>query len=101
MYGEVTWVLVSSGTQVQPQVILDPDYLPDYPSVSILPHIRITFQFLFPFRRQTRLLLFNGVLFAQEILKELILLFMDYVFYYVALRLENVESIWFKVKNSK
>ena len=29
-----TWVLVSSGTQVQPQVILDPDYLPDYLSVS-------------------------------------------------------------------
>ena len=27
-------VLVSSGTQVQPQVILDPDYLPDYLSVS-------------------------------------------------------------------
>ena len=25
---------VSSGTQVQPQVILDPDYLPDYLSVS-------------------------------------------------------------------
>ena len=31
---EVAWVLVSSGTQVQPQVILDPDYLPDYLSVS-------------------------------------------------------------------
>ena len=27
-------VLVSSGTQVQPQVILDPDYLPDYLFVS-------------------------------------------------------------------
>ena len=34
MYAEVAWVLLSSGTQVQPQVILDPDYLPDYPSVS-------------------------------------------------------------------
>ena len=34
MYSEVAWVLVSSGTQVQPQVILDPDYLPDYLSVS-------------------------------------------------------------------
>ena len=33
MYTEVGWVLVSSGTQVQPQVILDPDYLPDYLSV--------------------------------------------------------------------
>ena len=31
---EIAWVLVSSGTQVQPQIILDPDYLPDYLSVS-------------------------------------------------------------------
>ena len=30
MYAEIAWVLVSSGTQAQPQVILDPDYLPDY-----------------------------------------------------------------------
>ena len=28
MYSEVTWVLVSSGTQVQPQIILKPGYLP-------------------------------------------------------------------------
>ena len=34
MYAEVAWVLVSSGTQVQPQIILDPDYLPDYLFVS-------------------------------------------------------------------
>ena len=34
MYADVAWVLVSSGTQVQPQVILNPDYLPDYLSVS-------------------------------------------------------------------
>ena len=34
MYAEVAWVLVSSGTQVQPQIIPDPDYLPDYLSVS-------------------------------------------------------------------
>ena len=34
MYAEVAWVLVSSGTQVQPQIILDPDYLLDYLSVS-------------------------------------------------------------------
>ena len=34
MYAEVAWVLVSSGTQVQLQVILDPDYLSDYLSVS-------------------------------------------------------------------
>ena len=31
---EVAWVLVSSGTQIQPQIILDPDYLPDYLSIS-------------------------------------------------------------------
>ena len=34
MYAEVAWVLVSSGTQVQSQVILDPDYLSDCLSVS-------------------------------------------------------------------
>ena len=34
MYAEVAWVLASSGTQVQPQIILDPDYLPDYLSLS-------------------------------------------------------------------
>ena len=33
MYAEVAWVVVSSRTQVQPQILLDPDYLPDYPSV--------------------------------------------------------------------
>ena len=33
MDSEVAWVLVPSGTQVQPQIILDPDYLPDYLSV--------------------------------------------------------------------
>ena len=30
MYAEVAWVLLSSETQVQLQVILDPDYFPDY-----------------------------------------------------------------------
>ena len=34
MYSQVAWVLVSLGTQVQPQIILEPDYLPDYLSVS-------------------------------------------------------------------
>ena len=34
MYAEVAWVLASSGTQVQPQIILDPDYLPDYHFIS-------------------------------------------------------------------
>ena len=31
---EVAWTLVSIETQVRPQIILDPDYLPDYLSVS-------------------------------------------------------------------
>ena len=30
MFAEVAWVLVSSGTQLQPQIILDPNYPPDY-----------------------------------------------------------------------
>ena len=34
MNSEVAWILVSSRTQVQQQIILDPDYLPDYLSVS-------------------------------------------------------------------
>ena len=34
MYSEATWVLVSFGTRVQPQMVLDPVYLPDYLSVS-------------------------------------------------------------------
>ena len=34
MYSEVAWGLASLGSQVQPQVILDPDYLPEYLSVS-------------------------------------------------------------------
>ena len=34
MYAEVAWVLVSSETQVQLQIILDPDHLPDYLYVS-------------------------------------------------------------------
>ena len=34
IYAEVAWVLLSLGTQVQPQIILDPDYLPDYLYVS-------------------------------------------------------------------
>ena len=31
---EVAWVLLPPGAQVQPQIILDSDYLPDYLSVS-------------------------------------------------------------------
>ena len=34
MYVEVVWVLVSSRTQVQLQILLDPHYIPDYLSVS-------------------------------------------------------------------
>ena len=34
MYAEVAWALESLGTQVQPQIIPDPGYLPDYLSVS-------------------------------------------------------------------
>ena len=34
MYVEASWALVSLETHVQPQVIVDPDYLPDYLSVS-------------------------------------------------------------------
>ena len=34
IYAEVAWLLVSSGTQVQPQIILNADYLLDYPSNS-------------------------------------------------------------------
>ena len=34
MNSEVDWVLVSSEIQVLPQIILDPDYLPDYLSNS-------------------------------------------------------------------
>ena len=43
----------------------------------------------FHFRGGTRLFLFNGIVFAQEIPKKLILLCIDYD---VALRLENFES---------
>ena len=35
-----TWVLESLGTQVQPQIILDLDYLPDYLSVSFAPLLK-------------------------------------------------------------
>ena len=31
---EVAWVLVSSGTQIQQQIILDSDYIPEYLTVS-------------------------------------------------------------------
>ena len=34
IYAEIGWVLVSSVTQVQLKVILDPDCLPDYLFVS-------------------------------------------------------------------
>ena len=34
MYAEIAWIVVSLGTELQSEVILDPDYLPDYLSVS-------------------------------------------------------------------
>ena len=34
MNSEIAWVLESLEPQVQPQIIFDPDYLPDYLSVS-------------------------------------------------------------------
>ena len=34
MNSKVAWVLVSFGTQVQPQIILNPEHLPDYRSMS-------------------------------------------------------------------
>ena len=34
MYSEVAWVQLSSGTQVQPEIILGADYFPDCLSVS-------------------------------------------------------------------
>ena len=34
MYSEVAWIVVSSGTQVRPQIIFNPDYLSEYLSVS-------------------------------------------------------------------
>ena len=33
MNSEVAWVLVSSGAQVQSQIILNPDYIADYRAV--------------------------------------------------------------------
>ena len=53
MYAEVAWVLVSSGTQVQPQIIPDPDYLPDYLSVSY-DYDQIDFYYYFRLIIQTR-----------------------------------------------
>ena len=47
IYCEVAWVLVPLGTQVQTQMILKADYLPDYLSFSDDVFINITFhQFL-------------------------------------------------------
>ena len=34
LHSEVAWVLVYSGTEIQRQITFDPDYLPDYLSVS-------------------------------------------------------------------
>ena len=34
MYSEVAWIQVSLGNHVKPLIILDPDYPPDYLSIS-------------------------------------------------------------------
>ena len=44
MYAEVASVLVSSGNQVQPQIIVDPDYPQDYLSVSFDYDVEIEFR---------------------------------------------------------
>ena len=49
MYAEVAWVLILSGTQVQPQIILDPDYLPDYLSVSYDYQVTVITRQMTPF----------------------------------------------------
>ena len=45
MDSEVAWILVSSGTQVHPQITLNPDYLPEYLSVSY--DYVLTFDYIF------------------------------------------------------
>ena len=51
--------------------------------------LKLISQFLIHFRGQGCVLLFNGILLAQQIPQKLILLRMDYD---IALRLENIES---------
>ena len=72
------------------KIIFTLDYIKKTTSFKIYIFLfTTTFQFSFPFRDRRRLLLFNGVLSAQESPKELMLLCMNYD---VVLRLENVES---------
>ena len=58
----------------------------------------IKLKFLFHFRGRMRLLLFNGILFAQEIPKKWILLCMDYD---VELRLKVKSNKLYHCKNSR
>ena len=46
MHSEVAWVLVSSRTPVQLQIILKPDYLPNYLSVSYDDDMVLIYQLL-------------------------------------------------------
>ena len=64
MNSEIAWVLVSSGTQVQPQIILNPDYIPDYLSVSYnySEYIKVLWRSTFLFSRQR---LFNFLNFMK------------------------------------
>ena len=65
MYAQVAWVLVSSGTQVQPQVIIDPDYLPDYLSVlmTMLEYRKSIQQALDIFQSNVEIRLFGQTLY--------------------------------------
>ena len=58
MNSEVAWVLVSSGSQVQSQIILDPEYLPDYLSVSydfdIVVYAKMPYEKIFEFTAAVR-----------------------------------------------
>ena len=58
-------------------------------SFGVLSTITFQFSLSFPFIGRTRLLLFNGVLFAQEIPQKLILLCLNYD---IDFRLENIEN---------
>ena len=59
MYSETAWVLVFSGIQVHPQIILDPDNLPDYPMTfpitMVISSLHIKFNKAFCFRQSLQM----------------------------------------------
>ena len=83
MYAEVAWVLVSSETQVQPQITLDPDYLPDYLSVSYdNVHIqKFLWSFGFLSRLSTHVFITNCGLNWYVYILELILVILEKLIY--------------------